>query len=123
MMEAFWSRMQVELLDRRRWKTRVELANAIFEYSENFHNRQLTSQPPWHADPDSVREHVHRAMRSSNLDPRNRGHSNGRLFPEQLPGGCLGNEGRPCDSPSKWSFRPLIGCHNSCPESLSHIRR
>jgi hypothetical protein len=34
MMEAFWSRMQVELLDSRRWKTRVELANAIFEYIE-----------------------------------------------------------------------------------------
>jgi transposase InsO family protein len=32
--------MQVELLDRRRWKTRVELANAIFEYLEIFHNRQ-----------------------------------------------------------------------------------
>ncbi len=30
--------MQVELLDRRRWKTRVELANAIFEYIEAFHN-------------------------------------------------------------------------------------
>ncbi|WDZ93553.1 IS3 family transposase [Nocardiopsis sp. HUAS JQ3] len=32
--------MQVELLDRRRWRTRLELANAIFEYLEIFHNRQ-----------------------------------------------------------------------------------
>ena len=32
MIESFCSRLQVELLDRRRWKTRVELANAIFEY-------------------------------------------------------------------------------------------
>jgi putative transposase len=32
--------MQVELLDRKRWQTRVELANAIFEYLEIFHNRQ-----------------------------------------------------------------------------------
>jgi transposase InsO family protein len=40
MIESFWSRMQVELLDRQRWKTRVELANAIFEYLEIFHNRQ-----------------------------------------------------------------------------------
>jgi putative transposase len=32
--------MQVELLDRRRWRTRVELANAIFEDLEVFHNRQ-----------------------------------------------------------------------------------
>ena len=31
--------MQTELLDRRRWRTRVELANAIFEDLELFHNR------------------------------------------------------------------------------------
>jgi len=36
-IESFWSRMQVELLDRKRWRTRVELANAIFEYLEIFH--------------------------------------------------------------------------------------
>ena len=40
MIESFWSRMQIELLDRQRWRTRVELANAIFEYLEIFHNRQ-----------------------------------------------------------------------------------
>ncbi len=40
MMESFWSRMQVELLDRHRWNTRIELANAIFEYLEIWHNRQ-----------------------------------------------------------------------------------
>jgi len=39
-IESFWSRMQVELLDRQRWRTRVELATAIFEYLEIFHNRQ-----------------------------------------------------------------------------------
>ena len=40
MIESFWSRMQVELLDRQRWNTRIELANAIFEYLEIWHNRQ-----------------------------------------------------------------------------------
>jgi transposase InsO family protein len=40
MIESFWSRLQVELLDRQRWNTRVELANAIFEYLEIFHNRK-----------------------------------------------------------------------------------
>jgi putative transposase len=35
MIEAFWSRMQVELLDRQRWRTRIELVNAIFEYSRS----------------------------------------------------------------------------------------
>ncbi len=39
-MESFWARMQVELLNRRRWNTRIELANAMFEYLEIFHNRQ-----------------------------------------------------------------------------------
>jgi putative transposase len=39
-IESFWSRRQVELLDRRRWKTRVELAIAIFDYIEIFYNRQ-----------------------------------------------------------------------------------
>jgi putative transposase len=40
MMESFWGRMQTELLNRRRWRTRIELANAIFEYLEVFYNRQ-----------------------------------------------------------------------------------
>jgi putative transposase len=39
-IESFWARMQTELLDRRRWTTRIELANAIFEHLEIFHNRQ-----------------------------------------------------------------------------------
>ncbi|OZM75448.1 IS3 family transposase [Pseudonocardia sp. MH-G8] len=40
MIEAFWSRMQIELLDRQRWRTRIEMANAIFEYLEIWHNRR-----------------------------------------------------------------------------------
>jgi hypothetical protein len=32
-------RTQTELLNRRRWNTRVELANATFEYLEIFHDR------------------------------------------------------------------------------------
>jgi putative transposase len=40
MMEAFWARMQTELLNRKKWRTRLELASAIFEYLEVFHNRK-----------------------------------------------------------------------------------
>jgi putative transposase len=40
MIESIWSRMQVELLNRKRWNTRTELANAIFDYLETWHNRQ-----------------------------------------------------------------------------------
>jgi hypothetical protein len=37
MMESFWARLQVEVLNRRRWKTRIELASAIRDYIK-FHN-------------------------------------------------------------------------------------
>ena len=40
LMESFWSRVQVELLDRQAWATRLELSTALFEYLELFHNRQ-----------------------------------------------------------------------------------
>ncbi len=40
LMESFWGRTQTELLNRQRWRTRLELANVIFEYLEIFHNRQ-----------------------------------------------------------------------------------
>jgi putative transposase len=38
-IESFWARKQVEFLNRQSWRTRVELANAMFEYLEIFHNR------------------------------------------------------------------------------------
>jgi putative transposase len=38
MVESFWARMQVELLNRRAWKTRIELATAIYDHIELFHN-------------------------------------------------------------------------------------
>jgi putative transposase len=38
MMESFWGRVQVELLNRKKWKTRIELATAIHDYIELFHN-------------------------------------------------------------------------------------
>jgi putative transposase len=39
-IESFWALMPTELLDRQRWRTRAELANAIFEDLEIFYNRQ-----------------------------------------------------------------------------------
>jgi transposase InsO family protein len=46
MVEAFWARMQVELLNRRRWKTRVELATAIHGYIETSHNTHRRHSAP-----------------------------------------------------------------------------
>jgi hypothetical protein len=63
MMESLWGRMQTELLDRRRWKTRIELANAIFDYLEIFHNR-LEPAVPTSRNPGNISAlvpHVHDA--------------------------------------------------------------
>lgn len=38
LIESFWSTMQRELLDRRDWDTRAELATAIFEWIEGWYN-------------------------------------------------------------------------------------
>lgn len=43
MVESFWGRMQTELLNRRKWHTRPELANAIFEYLEDGSGRRMIS--------------------------------------------------------------------------------
>jgi hypothetical protein len=40
MTESFWSRMQVELLDRRRWRTRLGLAKAIVEQESDSRSAQ-----------------------------------------------------------------------------------
>ncbi|MGY2011979.1 IS3 family transposase [Nocardia gipuzkoensis] len=38
MVESFFGTLQLELLDRKQWATRQELANAIFDYIETFYN-------------------------------------------------------------------------------------
>ena len=39
-MEAFWGRMQVELLNRKKWITIVELSVAMADYICNFYNAE-----------------------------------------------------------------------------------
>lgn len=49
-IESFWGTMQVELLNRKKWRTRIELANAIFDYIEAFYNRSRRhSAIQWHS--------------------------------------------------------------------------
>jgi hypothetical protein len=75
MIEAFWSRMQVELLNTRRWRTRVELANAIFEYIEIFHNRRRRHSALGMRTPIDMNYSTphQRPPESRNAAPRNRG--------------------------------------------------
>ncbi len=46
MMESFWGRLQVKLLNRRRWKTRIELATAIHDYIVFHRGRDGHCWPP-----------------------------------------------------------------------------
>ena len=58
MMEAFWARMQTELLNRQKWRTRLELANAIFEYLEVFHNRKRRHSASECSHPPNMRPYT-----------------------------------------------------------------
>jgi len=52
-IEAFWARLQTELLNRRKWKRRVlSSVTALFEYLEIFHNR--TRRHSRDADADRI---------------------------------------------------------------------
>ena len=44
-MESFFGTMQLELLDRKTWDTRAELASAIFEWIEGWYNPQRRHTP------------------------------------------------------------------------------
>lgn len=37
MIESSWARMQTDLLNRKKWRTRIELASAIFDYLKIFY--------------------------------------------------------------------------------------
>lgn len=39
-VESFWGSMQIELLNRKRWTTRLELSMAIVDWIEGFYNRR-----------------------------------------------------------------------------------
>ena len=39
-MESFWSSMQIELLNRQRWRTVIELSLAIANYIQPFYNME-----------------------------------------------------------------------------------
>jgi putative transposase len=69
-VESFWDRMQTELLDRQRWSTRVELANAILSTSR-------APQPP----PAPQRARLGQPARVRNAAP-SPGHSSHGPFQE-----------------------------------------
>jgi transposase InsO family protein len=51
MIESFFGTLQLELLDRRRWQTRAELATAIFEWIEGWYNPHRRHSSVGHLSP------------------------------------------------------------------------
>ncbi|MFM1761801.1 MAG: hypothetical protein RL478_1411 [Actinomycetota bacterium] len=39
-MESFWSTKQIELLNRQKWTTNVELSVVMADYIDNFYNQE-----------------------------------------------------------------------------------
>jgi hypothetical protein len=74
MVEAFWARMKVELLDRRKWKTRVELAAAIHYYIKIWHNtRRRHSALNMLTPSEYENQHHHQQIAARFPTPRNPG--------------------------------------------------
>jgi putative transposase len=55
-MESFWGSMQVELLDRQRWRTHLELAVAMADYIEHFYNPARRHSALGYLTPDEFEE-------------------------------------------------------------------
>jgi transposase InsO family protein len=57
-MESFWGSMQIELLNRQRWRTNLELALAIADYIEHFYNPTRRHSALGYLTPDEY-EYLH----------------------------------------------------------------
>ena len=56
--ETFWGTLQIELLNRKKWRTKIELSIAIAEWIEHFYNPErlhssLGYVPPWSSKPST----------------------------------------------------------------------
>ena len=62
MAESFFATLQTELLDRRPWNTRAQLAQAIFEYIEAFYNPERRHSALDYYSPVEYRQRHHSAI-------------------------------------------------------------
>lgn len=59
-MESFWGSMQIELFNRQRWRTNLELAVAIADYIDHFYNPARRHSALGYLTPNEF-EHLHSA--------------------------------------------------------------
>lgn len=65
-MESLWGSMQIELLDRRKWRTKIELSIAIAEWLEHFYNPERRHSSLSYLTPDEF-ELLHSANQPAEL--------------------------------------------------------
>ncbi|MHB1970235.1 MAG: transposase, partial [Acidimicrobiales bacterium] len=65
-LESFWGSVQIELFNRQRWTTFVELASALADYFENFYNRARRHSSLGYLTPDEF-AHLHSAKTQARL--------------------------------------------------------
>lgn len=53
-IESFWGQVQIELLNRCKWRARLELATALFKYMEIVHNRERPHRRPGHSHTGAI---------------------------------------------------------------------
>ena len=63
--ESLWARLKVELVYRRRFRTREEARHAIFQYIEVFYNRLRRHSALGYLSPDAFEADYHRRQRAA----------------------------------------------------------
>ncbi|MGW4095137.1 IS3 family transposase [Nocardia sp. NPDC004750] len=66
-IEAFWGRMQTELLDTRKWATSLELTAAMADWIDNFYNTERRHSYLGHLSPDEYETLWHAIQPESQL--------------------------------------------------------
>ena len=56
--ESFFATLKAELINERRWATRVELRAAVFEYIESFYNRRRLHSSLGYRTPAEVEQQL-----------------------------------------------------------------
>ncbi len=66
-IEAFWGRMQTELLNTRKWPTNLELTIAMADWIDNFYNAERLHSYLGHVSPDEYEMLWHATQPESQL--------------------------------------------------------
>ena len=113
-MESFWARMQVELLNTRKWATTYELAAAMADYIDNFYNVERRHSYLGNISPQSSKRSGDPPIRSLSS------HNHGSKWRGQITWINRSGSGQSgSDTLSKWRIRASSSLH--CNSSETYV--